>query len=113
MFVKHKSLTLKYLNSTRTVLLILKDKIMSILTDNVIPGNHGKIFGTNAIEDLDLLEIKSSLLELDGIKDVLLNTDIFPREFTVHTSKMIPISAIENRVKLVGFHAIPKGLFEL
>ncbi|CAM4063507.1 hypothetical protein FLSI110296_11740 [Flavobacterium sinopsychrotolerans] len=86
---------------------------MSIITDNVIPGNHGKIFGTNAIEDLDLLEIKSSLLELDGIKDVLLNTDIFPREFTVYTSKMIPISVIENRVKLVGFHAIPKGLFEL
>jgi hypothetical protein len=86
---------------------------MSILTDNVIPGNHGKIFGTNAIEDIDLIEIKSSLLQLDGIQEVVLNTDIFPREFTVHTSKMIPVSDIENRVKLVGFHAIPKGTFEL
>lgn len=86
---------------------------MSILTDNVIPGNHGKIFGTNAIEDIDLIEIKSSLLELDGIQEVVLNTEIFPREFTVHTSKMIPVSDIENRVKLVGFHAIPKGVFEL
>ncbi|MDI5889412.1 heavy-metal-associated domain-containing protein [Flavobacterium yafengii] len=86
---------------------------MSILTDNVIPGNHGKIFGTNAIEDIDLIEIKSSLLELDGIKEVLLNTEIFPREFTVHTSKMIPISDIENRVKPVGFHAIPKEIFKL
>jgi hypothetical protein len=86
---------------------------MSILTDNVIPGNHGKIFGTNAIEDIDLIEIKSSLLELDGIQEVVLNTEIFPREFTVHTSKMIPVSDIENRVKLVGFHAIPKGTFEL
>jgi hypothetical protein len=86
---------------------------MSVLTDNVIPGNHGKIFGTNAIENIDLIEIKSSLLELDGIKEVVLNTEIFPRAFTVHTSKMIPISDIENRVKLVGFHAIPKDLFEL
>jgi hypothetical protein len=86
---------------------------MSILTDNVIPGNHGKIFGTNAIEDIDLIEIKSSLLQLDGIQEVVLNTEIFPREFTVHTSKMIPVSDIENRVKLVGFHAIPKGTFEL
>ena len=86
---------------------------MSILTDNVIPGNHGKIFGTDAIEDIDLIEIKSSLLELDGIKEVILNNEIFPREFTVHTSKMIPVSDIENRVKLVGFHAIPKGVFEL
>ena len=33
---------------------------MSIITDNVIPGNHGKIFGTNAIEDLDLLEINEA-----------------------------------------------------
>ncbi len=86
---------------------------MSLLTDNVIPGNHGKIFGTNAINDLDLLEIKASLLKLDGIKEVFLNADIFPREFTVHTSKMIPIDAIENRVRMVGFHAIPKGVFEL
>ncbi|MBG6185668.1 heavy-metal-associated domain-containing protein [Flavobacterium sp. CAN_S2] len=86
---------------------------MSLLTENVIPGNHGKIFGTNAIEDLDLLAIKSSLLELDGIKKVIFNTDIFPREFTVHTSKIVSIGDIENKVKSAGFHAIPKDLFEL
>ncbi|MGZ9733745.1 heavy-metal-associated domain-containing protein [Flavobacterium sp. GNP002] len=94
-------------------LLILKNKNISILTDNIIPGNHGQIFGTNAMKEADLIEIKSSLLELDGIKEVLLNTEIFPREFTIHTSKMIPISNIENRVKLIGFHAIPKGVFKL
>jgi hypothetical protein len=86
---------------------------MSILTNNIIPGNHGKIFGTNAMEDSDLKEIKTSLLELDGVKDVLLNTEIFPREFTVYTSKMVSIADIENRVRSVGFHAIPKDLFEL
>ena len=53
---------------------------MNTLTDTLIPGNHGKIFGTNAIKDLDLLEIKTALMELDGIKDVLLNTDIFPAD---------------------------------
>ena len=52
-------------------------------------------------------------MELDGIKDVLLNTDIFPREFTVHTSKMVTISDIQHRVKRVGFHAVPKELFTL
>ena len=86
---------------------------MSILTDNVIPGNHGKIFGTNAIADIDLKEIRSSLLKLDGVKDVLLNTEIFPKEFTIHTSKIVSISDIENIVKSVGFHAIPKDLFAL
>jgi hypothetical protein len=86
---------------------------MSALKDNVIPGNHGEIFGTNAMEESHLMEIKTSLLKLDGIKDVLLNIEIFPREFTVHTSKMVAISDIENNVKSVGFHAIPKDLFEL
>ncbi|MFV5692820.1 heavy-metal-associated domain-containing protein [Flavobacterium sp. ZT3R17] len=86
---------------------------MSALKDNVIPGNHGQIFGTNAIEEVDLIEIKANVLKLDGIKDVLLNAEIFPREFTVHTSKMVLINDIENKVKSVGFHAIPKDLFEL
>ncbi|HEU4789346.1 MAG TPA: heavy-metal-associated domain-containing protein [Flavobacterium sp.] len=86
---------------------------MSVLTNYVIPGNHGKIFGTNAMEDANLMTIKACLLELDGIEDVLLNTEIFPREFTVHTNKMVSIADIENRVKSVGFHAIPKDLFEL
>lgn len=86
---------------------------MSVLTNNVIPGNHGKIFGTNAMEDADLIKIKASLLELDGIEDVFLNTEIFPRELTVHTNKMVSIADIENRVRSVGFHAIPKDLFDL
>ena len=86
---------------------------MSALRDNVIPGNHGQIFGTNAMKEDDLRKIKASLLDLDGIKDVLLNTEIFPREFTVHTTKMISVTDIENKVKSVGFHAIPKDLFEL
>ena len=86
---------------------------MSLINDNVIPGNHGKIFGTNAIEDHDLLEIKKSLTALEGIKEVSLNTEIFPREFTVYTDKMISISDIEHQVRLVGFHAIPKSLFKL
>ncbi|MFV8393567.1 heavy-metal-associated domain-containing protein [Flavobacterium sp. LB2P6] len=86
---------------------------MNILDDTVIPGKHGKIFGTNALTAIDLMEIKTKVLELDGIREVHLNTEIFPREFTVHTSKIVSISAIENKVKSVGFHAIPKGLFEL
>lgn len=55
----------------------------------------------------------ANLLELDGIVGVLLNTENFPRELTVHTNKMVSIADIENRVKSVGFHVIPKDLFEL
>ncbi|EIA08518.1 hypothetical protein [Flavobacterium frigoris] len=86
---------------------------MGILEKNVIPGNHGKTFGTNAKEDAELSEIKTSISEIDGIIDVILNTTIFPREFTVHTNKVVAIEDIENKVKKVGFHAVPKDSFPL
>jgi hypothetical protein len=38
---------------------------MSLLSENIIPGNHGKIFGTDAMEENDLIEIKTSLLTLE------------------------------------------------
>jgi hypothetical protein len=50
---------------------------MSLLSENIIPGNHGKIFGTDAMEENDLIEIKTSLLTLEGINEVILNTEIF------------------------------------
>jgi hypothetical protein len=37
---------------------------MSLLSENIIPGNQGEIFGTNAIEENDLIRIKTSLLTL-------------------------------------------------
>jgi hypothetical protein len=49
---------------------------MSLLSENIIPGNHGKIFGTD-MEENDLIEIKTSLLTLEGINEVILNTEIF------------------------------------
>jgi hypothetical protein len=59
---------------------------MSLLSEN-IPGNHGKIFW-NAMEENDLIEIKTSLLTLEGINEVILNTEIFPREFTIYTDQL-------------------------
>jgi hypothetical protein len=79
---------------------------MGLLSENIIPGNHGKMFGTNAIEEKDLLYIKKRLLAIDGIKKVQLNEDIFPREFKVYTSKIVPVSTIEDIVKIIGFNAI-------
>ncbi|MGJ8743131.1 heavy-metal-associated domain-containing protein [Polaribacter sp.] len=86
---------------------------MSLLSDNVIPGNHGKVFETNVIESYDLQRIKNKLLLVDGIKDVLINPKEFPKEFTVHTSKLVPIKEIEAVVISLGFHAVEKALFKL
>mgnify|MGYP003661472577 CR=1 FL=1 len=53
---------------------------MSLLSENVIPGNHGKIFSTNAKDLTSLLKIKKVILQLEGVKEVILNEDAFPRE---------------------------------
>jgi len=86
---------------------------MSLLSENVIPGNHGKVFGTNAKEPQTLEKIKSTLELIDGVKDVMIHLDVYPRELTVHTSKMVPVKEIEDAVKAIGFHAIPKHDFPI
>lgn len=86
---------------------------MTIISENVIPGGHGKVFGTNAKYKSSLESIKKVLLRIDGIIDVIINEDVFPIELTVHTSEIVAIKEIEDAVISVGFHAIPKGLFPL
>jgi hypothetical protein len=86
---------------------------MSIVSDNVIPGNHGKVFGTNAKNDKDLEKIKNRVLTIKGVKDVILHSEVFPREFTIHTTDFVEVKDVEDAVITAGFHAIPKSLFEL
>jgi len=83
---------------------------MSLLTDNIIPGEHGKIFSTNANEEIELTEIKNKLLKIDGITDVQINNTIFPKEFTITTNKVISVQDVERAVKAIGYHAIPKAI---
>ena len=86
---------------------------MSFLSDNVIPGDHGKIFGTNTSKIEDMQEIKAAVIKLEGIRDITINKDTYPMEFTVLTSKMVEVDLIEKTVSQLGFHAIPKGWFAL
>jgi len=86
---------------------------MSLLSENIIPGNHGKIFGTNANDPQDLDKIKIKILKIEGIKDVIINNEVYPKEFTIHTNKLVNVEDIEKAVISLGFHAIPKDIFEL
>ncbi|MGB5668314.1 MAG: heavy-metal-associated domain-containing protein [Maribacter sp.] len=85
----------------------------SLLSENIIPGKHGKIFSTNAHKRKDLLKIKNAILDFTGVRDVIFNTEVFPKEFTVYTTSFVKIEDIENEVKRFGFHAVPKGIFQL
>ncbi|MCG9792228.1 heavy-metal-associated domain-containing protein [Flavobacterium algicola] len=86
---------------------------MSLISNNIIPGSHGRIFGTNAKETSDLNTIKKSILTIEGIQEVTINEAIFPREITVYSSKLITVAEVEDKVKTTGFHAIPKENLEL
>ena len=86
---------------------------MSLLTENIIPDNHGKIFGTDVSKDEQMERVKLRLQKIDGVKNVTLIKGIFPKEFIIYTTKLISVSTIQDEVKKMGFHAIPKGLFEL
>ena len=54
----------------------IKITIMSLLSENVIPGNHGKVFGTNAKDPQTLEKIKSPLELIDGVNDVIIHLDV-------------------------------------
>ncbi|WP_411895878.1 heavy-metal-associated domain-containing protein [Winogradskyella sp. A2] len=86
---------------------------MSLISDNIIPGSNGRVFGTDAVEKKELECIKKRILGLDGIKSVELNLHIFPREFTVYTSKLVSVKDVEKQVKTTGFHAVPTKDFEV
>ncbi|MCB9195872.1 MAG: heavy-metal-associated domain-containing protein [Flavobacteriales bacterium] len=86
---------------------------MSLLSENVIPGNHGTTFETDAKEDVQMAKIKSAIEKMNGVRDVIIENSGYPRTFTVHTNTLVEINEIEKEVKACGFHAIPKSIFAL
>jgi len=86
---------------------------MSLLSENIIPGNHGKIFETNATQHEDLMRIKDAISTVHGVKDVIVDENEFPKKIIVHTATLVTVKEIEDKVIRTGFHAIPKSLFEL
>ena len=86
---------------------------MSLLSENVIPGSYGKTFGTNAKTHQELVKIKESISHIDGIEEVIIEEDQFPRDFIIHTNAIVSVKEIQDAVVTAGFHAIPKSLFEL
>lgn len=86
---------------------------MTVITENVIPGNHGRIFTTNASNDSEMEDIKNVIEKIEGVKDVVLIKEVYPKEFIVHTTKLIKNDIIESAVSDLGVKAIPKGIFPL
>lgn len=86
---------------------------MSLIGDNVIPGDHGRIFYVDINDERDFEEVKDKILKIKGVKDVLYNTEAYPREMTIHSLNLVKITEIQDTVRDKGFHAVPAGLFQL
>ena len=86
---------------------------MTLVSENVIPGTPGKVFETNAKEHTELEKIKASILSIEGIESVIINSTKFPAELSVRSSKIITIKAIEEAVLKVGFHIVLQSILPL
>ncbi|WP_274476185.1 heavy-metal-associated domain-containing protein [Mangrovimonas aestuarii] len=84
---------------------------MGLISENVIPGDHGKIFGTDAKTAEQFEVLKKAVMRVDGVIDVQIVQGTDPYEIVIRTNKLVSVIDVENAVKHVGMHAIPKGWF--
>ena len=84
---------------------------MSFLSENVIPGYYGKKFTTDAKHPEDLSKIEETLMQLEGVKDVIFESGSKPTVFVIHTNKVVSVHDIEHSVKQLNLHAVPTGPF--
>lgn len=86
---------------------------MGVIEENVIPGNHGKVFKVDIEDEFEFSDVQETVMQLDGVKDVLFDDGVFPHEIIVHTNELVKITDVQRAVKKHGFNAIPEGLFPL
>lgn len=86
---------------------------MSLIGENVIPGDHGRTFIIDINEEHDFERVKGKILKIHGVKDVIYNQEVFPREMTIHSYNLVKVKDIQDAVRDKGFHAVPAGLFQL
>lgn len=86
---------------------------MSLISENVIPGNHGRVFMVDINDRHEFERVKDKILKIEGIKDVLYNDQTYPNEMTIHSLTLVKVKDIQDAVRDKGYHAVPAGLFEL
>ena len=83
---------------------------MTFISENIIPGNHGKTFTTDITEASEKAKLEASILKVEGVVKVVFE-DIYPLEFTVHTDRLVNVSEIQSAANEWNYHVIAKGPF--
>lgn len=84
---------------------------MTFISENIIPGNYGKKFTTDVDEASEQAKLEAAIMEIEGVKDVIFEKDVFPLVFTVYTNQVVDITDLQNKAKELGFHIIAKEPF--
>lgn len=83
---------------------------MSTISDNLIYGDNGRIFETNAANETELETIKNAILNIRGVNSVHFYEQKKPTEFSVKTYLAVSVKEVEQAVIGSGYHAIPKTI---
>lgn len=84
---------------------------MTFISENIIPGNYGKKFTTDVDEASEQAKLEAAIMEIEGVKDVIFEKDVFPLVFTVYTNQVVDITDLQNKAKELGCHIIAKEPF--
>ena len=84
---------------------------MSLLGNNILPGEHGKIFTTDAKHDDNLFDIHEFLINFDGIERVEIDKASFPVKIKIYTNKIVDVEELKKKFKSTGFHLVDENLF--
>ncbi len=84
---------------------------MTFISENIIPGNYGKKFTTDVDEASEQAKLEVAIMEVEGVKDVVFEKDVFPLVFTVYTNQVVDITDLQNKALELGFHVIAKEPF--
>lgn len=83
---------------------------MTFISDNIIPGNYGKIFTTDVNDASEKSKLEAAILKVEGVVKIIFS-DTFPLEFTVHTDRVVQVSEIQRKANEWNYHVIAKGPF--
>ena len=86
---------------------------MDAIDEKTIPANHGKVFTVNIEDEFAFSDVQESVMEIDGIKDVLFDDGVVPHEIIVHTDGTVPTDKVLAAVEKHGFRATPDSAFPL
>jgi hypothetical protein len=84
---------------------------MTFISENIIPGNYGKKFTTDVDEASEQVKLEAAIMEVEGVKDIIFEKDVYLLEFTVHTKRVVNITDLQNKAMELGFHVIAKEPF--